>query len=288
MNSGEGNEGIMNKSSIVTSLHAILKPFLLRRLKVDVEKDLPPKKEYLLYAPLTQQQKDIYQAIVSRNIRKYLVDKVSGREEEEEEGVKEVVENEGRSKRNLGRIDYKIEENDSKFINDLQDGVAKEEPSGVKDKSATEVGQEWAYKQASKSVLAILDTVLMTSKTRQQHATSKSSHAAQKGQFLIFCLLVRELIEQISSHPFLFDWPSDPKTNELVVNDDLVNASGKMLLLNRLLDALFDKGHKVLIFSQFTTMLDVIVSSTPSPFSPPPHSQFFPVPRSFRRIELTR
>jgi hypothetical protein len=32
-----------------------------------------------------------------------------------------------------------------------------------------------------------------------------------------------------------------------------------MLLLNRLLDALFDKGHKVLIFSQFTTMLDVIV-----------------------------
>jgi ATP-dependent DNA helicase len=65
--------------------------------------------------------------------------------------------------------------------------------------------------------------------------------------------------KQISSHPFLFDWPSDPKTNELVVNEDLVNASGKMLLLNRLLDALFDKGHKVLIFSQFTTMLDVIV-----------------------------
>lgn len=45
-----------------------------------------------------------------------------------------------------------------------------------------------------------------------------------------------------------------------MVNDDLVNASGKMLLLNRLLDALFQKGHKVLLFSQFTTMLDVIVS----------------------------
>jgi len=64
----------------------------------------------------------------------------------------------------------------------------------------------------------------------------------------------------------LFDWPSDPKTNELVVNEDLVNASGKMLLLNRLLDALFDKGHKVLIFSQFTTMLDVIVCLFFSPF----------------------
>jgi ATP-dependent DNA helicase len=156
MNSGEGNEGIMNKSSIVTSLHAILKPFLLRRLKVDVEKDLPPKKEYLLYAPLTQSQKDIYQAIVSRNIRNYLVDKVSGREDEGENGVKEVVEevSEGRAKRKLGRIDYKIEENDSKFINDLQDGVAKEEASGVKNKAAPEVGQEWAYKQASKSLPA--------------------------------------------------------------------------------------------------------------------------------------
>jgi ATP-dependent DNA helicase len=34
-----------------------------------------------------------------------------------------------------------------------------------------------------------------------------------------------------------------------------------MLLLNRLLDALLERGHKVLIFSQFTTMLDIIVSA---------------------------
>jgi ATP-dependent DNA helicase len=79
---------------------------------------------------------------------------VSGREEDGENGVKEVVEevSEGRARRKLGRIDYKIEENDSKFINDLQDGVAKEEASGVKNKAAPEVGQEWAYKQASKSL----------------------------------------------------------------------------------------------------------------------------------------
>ena len=68
-------------------------------------------------------------------------------------------------------------------------------------------------------------------------------------------------LRKISSHPFLFDWPVDEKSNELVVNDDLVNASGKMLLLNRLLGTLFERGHKVLLFSQFTTMLDVIVSS---------------------------
>jgi ATP-dependent DNA helicase len=69
-------------------------------------------------------------------------------------------------------------------------------------------------------------------------------------------------LRKVSNHPFLFDWPVDQDSGEYIVNEDLINASGKMLLLNRLLDALFDRGHKVLLFSQFTTMLDVIVSPT--------------------------
>jgi SNF2 family DNA or RNA helicase len=45
-----GHERILSQEQseqIVTKLHAILKPFLLRRLKKDVEKDLPPKKEWV-------------------------------------------------------------------------------------------------------------------------------------------------------------------------------------------------------------------------------------------------
>ncbi len=73
---------------------------LLRRLKVDVERNLPPKKEYLLYAPLTQQHKDIYQAILSRSIRQYLIDKKGGKENDEEESPAAPVEDEhGRSMR---------------------------------------------------------------------------------------------------------------------------------------------------------------------------------------------
>jgi ATP-dependent DNA helicase len=64
-------------------------------------------------------------------------------------------------------------------------------------------------------------------------------------------------LRKISSHPFLFNWPTNSDGEE-IVDESLINASGKMLLLNRLLDALFAKGHKVLIFSQFTTMLDII------------------------------
>lgn len=153
MDSVGGQDGLLDKSSVVTSLHAILKPFLLRRLKVDVERNLPPKKEYLLYAPLTQQQKDIYQAILSRSIRQYLIDKKGGKENDEEEAPSAPAEDEhGRSIRKKDRVSYKIEENDSKYIRDLERGAAIQEPNGVhSDKSAAEIGKEWAVKAASES-----------------------------------------------------------------------------------------------------------------------------------------
>ena len=73
-------------------------------------------------------------------------------------------------------------------------------------------------------------------------------------------------LRKVCSHPFLFKWPIDPQTHEEVVNDELINASGKMLVLNRLLEELFARGHKVLIFSQFTTMLNIIEVCSDSSF----------------------
>lgn len=46
----------------------ILTPFLLRRLKTDVELSLPPKKEVLVYAPLTQKQETFYKAALDRTL----------------------------------------------------------------------------------------------------------------------------------------------------------------------------------------------------------------------------
>ena len=65
-------------------------------------------------------------------------------------------------------------------------------------------------------------------------------------------------LRKVCSHPFLFHHPIDRKTGQPVVSKQLIEASGKMLLLNRLLVELFARGHKVLIFSQFTSMLDII------------------------------
>jgi ATP-dependent DNA helicase len=58
-----------------------------------------------------------------------------------------------------------------------------------------------------------------------------------------------------SPHNFFNPWPVDLG---LKVDETLVTASGKMLLLDRLLPSLFARGHKVLIFSQFTTQLDLL------------------------------
>ena len=65
-------------------------------------------------------------------------------------------------------------------------------------------------------------------------------------------------LRKVCQHPFLFHWPRDPRTREPVLGEELVTASGKMMVLERLLDAVFARGHKVLLFSQFTTMLDII------------------------------
>lgn len=50
----------------------ILTPFLLRRLKSDVTLEVPPKKEVIVYAPLTSKQEELYMAVVNKTITKLL------------------------------------------------------------------------------------------------------------------------------------------------------------------------------------------------------------------------
>jgi len=92
---------------------------------------------------------------------------------------------------------------------------------------------------------------------------------------------------QACNHPYLFDYPVLPNSDELRVDEDLVRSSGKLQLLDRyasghpetirtgwcllypirrhttgpngrLLPPLIRDGHKTLIFSQMTQMLDIL------------------------------
>ncbi|CAL5067246.1 unnamed protein product [Urochloa decumbens] len=76
--SGKGNEEQQEETEekrrvhVVSKLHAILRPFLLRRMKEDVEQMLPRKKEIIIYANMTEHQKQIQDHLVKKTFDNYL------------------------------------------------------------------------------------------------------------------------------------------------------------------------------------------------------------------------
>ncbi|KAI0338740.1 hypothetical protein BDW22DRAFT_1362441 [Trametopsis cervina] len=224
-------------TKLISTLHTILRPFLLRRLKVDVETNLPPKKEYVLYAPLSPQQRTIYDAILSGHLRAILMragktgpqkkpesTKVSGTNSEEGIQLRSRRKGKGTRKR------YNDDGDDDEYFAKLESGEleAEKERHAANGKSAEDLGREWQLKVQLKKVnnMKLQNTVMQ--------------------------------LRKVCSHPFLFDWPTDPVTMEPILTAELVTASGKMMLLDQLLGELFKRKHKVLLFSQFTTMLDII------------------------------
>lgn len=119
---------------------------------------------------------------------------------------------------------------------------------GKKELSADELGREFAIKKACTCSCWL----------------SATSHDSRRSYFVVQIVNNMHLqnkvmqLRKVCSHPYLFSWPSSSPQPHPSSAQDLINASGKMLLLNRLLDTLFARGHKVLIFSQFTSMLDII------------------------------
>ncbi|EPE06385.1 iswi chromatin-remodeling complex atpase isw2 [Ophiostoma piceae UAMH 11346] len=67
------------KQDLVKKIHMVLQPLLLRRVKADVASYLPKKREYILYAPMTKEQTDLYNAINDKTVdtRAYLEGKVA-------------------------------------------------------------------------------------------------------------------------------------------------------------------------------------------------------------------
>ena len=74
VNEGEENKEKMEEEAeernaeIVQQLHRILKPFLLRRTKSEVERSLPPKKEIHIKVGLTELQKRLYKKLLTSSL----------------------------------------------------------------------------------------------------------------------------------------------------------------------------------------------------------------------------
>mmetsp|Transcript_32092 Transcript_32092/g.59281 ORF Transcript_32092/g.59281 Transcript_32092/m.59281 type:complete len:1243 (-) Transcript_32092:257-3985(-) len=84
--------------------------------------------------------------------------------------------------------------------------------------------------------------------------TEEGSEAAGKHTML------RNLIMQLRKiclHPYLFDFAEGNEKENTTV-EELVATSGKLAVLDKLLMSLFKNGHRTCIFSQFTSMLNIL------------------------------
>ncbi|ORX93201.1 SNF2 family N-terminal domain-domain-containing protein [Clohesyomyces aquaticus] len=58
---------------IVKKLHEVLRPYLLRRLKADVEKQMPAKYEHVVYCKLSKRQRQLYDGFMGRAATKEIL-----------------------------------------------------------------------------------------------------------------------------------------------------------------------------------------------------------------------
>lgn len=61
--------GDIKSKERVDELHETIRPYILRRLKEDVEKSVPPKEETLIEVELTTLQKQYYRALYEKNLK---------------------------------------------------------------------------------------------------------------------------------------------------------------------------------------------------------------------------
>ncbi|KAK8187776.1 SNF2 family helicase/ATPase-like protein PasG [Phyllosticta capitalensis] len=267
----EGYETIFTEEreqKLISSLHAILKPFLLRRVKTDVERLMPKKREYVLYAPLSPLQRELYQAILDGTSRSYL----------EEKAVESMSSNtatprSSRSTTSLKRkaLDsgYTTPSKSSKTSRDTTPGSAVSSVGrrrrGAANKSYEEVSDTKFFKKLEAEAAEDSDATPNSRQTPDTEAEEEDLRAAtlSLAKKQIGAKKLQNPVMQLRlccDSPYNFFYPFiDPSTGDTKPPDEtLVSTSGKMLLLDTLLKRLFDDGHKVLVFSQFKTQLDLL------------------------------
>ncbi|CAB3404069.1 unnamed protein product [Caenorhabditis bovis] len=145
------SENLRKMSERVELLQNIIQPFLLRRVKHEVEKSIPPKREYRLYVGLSELQQQFYKAFINKS-------------------------------------------------------VATNEQGEVK--------------------------------------LSHVSHTLMR-------------LRQTANHPFIFP-EAEPSGPPYVTDERIVTSSGKMILLDQMLKKFKAEGSRVLIFSQFVSVLNIL------------------------------
>ena len=254
------------KSNLVASLHAILKPFLLRRVKTDVETELPKKREYILYAPLTPPQKELYKQIIEGDVRKYL----------EQQAVDRMLEKNGiRKSDSSGSLKRKLEEDKADHMSNKSAKTSRAStPASLRStRKATSKRKNYA-EVSDRQYFKDLEQAESNDTSESEEPDPNSSEAEEIQRAKTIELAKRQLaskklqnpIMQLrlacnSPHNFFWPWTSSfHGEDEQIPDNSLITSSGKLLLLDLLVPHLLSKGHKLLIFSQFNSTLDILNS----------------------------
>ncbi|XP_034334038.2 lymphocyte-specific helicase isoform X2 [Magallana gigas] len=208
------------QKNILSMLHQILTPFMLRRLKQDVELKLPPKKELLVYAPMSSLQQEYYTSTVDKTIMDKIQEKCKEPEFIEYDSNGRPVRKSRKKTVNYSLLD---EKDDGCSDSDLEEDLEKWF-NVVQDSSASYTAKE---KVPAKSVVTI----------RMQNIMMQ--------------------LRKCCNHPYLLEYPLT-EGGDYKIDEDLVQTCGKMKLLDAMLAELKLRKHKVLIFSQMTKMLDIL------------------------------
>ncbi|KAI4635784.1 uncharacterized protein J4E87_000741 [Alternaria ethzedia] len=254
---------------LVKSLHAVLKPFLLRRVKTDVESLMPKKREYVLYAPLTSMQRELYQAILDGTSRSYLEEKAV---ERLSIGLSSRAGTPLSIRSNNGSLKRKAlsnRETPSKSAKTSRAGtpasVASTRSRGRPKKNYEEVSDDEYFDGLDKE------------ESEEEEQDLSSDAEDERTRAATFEIAKRQLMQKKLGNPIMqlrlccnspynFFNPfiradtdgAETFASETEPDETIVSTSGKMLLLDALLPELIRRGHKVLIFSQFTTTLDLL------------------------------
>lgn len=237
---------------VVSQLHAILKPFMLRRLKSEAERDLPPKQEYLLYTQLTSEQVDLYNAAINGSLRSLLIRLKTGMSAELvhkimlQQNDPEALASQNGRRGVMGETDP-----------DQEKELASEVPSSSKRRSGR-ARRSTAQRSVQKSLFDYPQGISSSQGGAQPVRPSQLAdyrEALQEVRALHLDNLVMQL-RKLCNHPYLLHWPHDEQN--ILATQDLVKVSGKMQLLARLLPVLLDRGHRILIFTEFTNMMDIL------------------------------
>ncbi|GAX78544.1 hypothetical protein CEUSTIGMA_g5984.t1 [Chlamydomonas eustigma] len=199
--------------SKLAQAHYLLRPFMLRRVKDEIEVRLPPRMETRINCPLSEMQTFWYRRLLLKE-SSFLVEMEAGGPT-------------GPKRRGRKR---KVQEED-----EAQPSPSPAPPAAVaaaaEEHEATENGGDGG------------------------EGGEEGSNGAGKTWQKAMNLLMQ--LRKCCNHPFMFP-DSEPDYDGSTTGEEIVEGSGKMKVLDRLLEKLKSRGHRVVLFSQFNIMLDVI------------------------------